>query len=135
MRKFLISLMLFGMVFEIVIVYAGNEFYFEALREIVIKEGSKDRGSYQLYKEVSKTNSYLISYKEEVLQFTKMQYPNGWDLRVSLYKGHAILFEEAFLRREGNKWKIIRGRTLEEGEAIEKARQFISEVKKYGGFK
>ena len=121
--------------FEGVIVYAEDEFYFEALREVVIKRGFKVRGFYQLYKEVSKTNAYLISYKDEILTLNKMQYPNGWDLGVIFYKGHAISFDETFLQREGNKWKIISRRTLEEKEAIEKAEKFISEVKNYGGVK
>jgi len=134
-KKFLISLMLFAIFFEGVIVFAEDEFYFEALREVVIKRGFKDRGFYNLYKEVSKTNTYLISYKDEILTLNKVQYPNGWDLTIIFYKGHAISFDETFSRREGNKWKIISRTTLEEREAIEKAERFISEVENYGGFK
>jgi hypothetical protein len=127
--------MLFAIFFEGVIVFAEDEFYFEALREVVIKRGFKDRGFYNLYKEVSKTNTYLISYKDEILTLNKVQYPNGWDLTIIFYKGHAISFDETFSRREGNKWKIISRTTLEEREAIEKAERFISEVENYGGFK
>jgi len=127
--------MLFAIFFEVVIVYAENEFYFEALREVVIKRASKDRGFYNLYKEVSKTTAYLISYKDEILTLNKVQYPNGWDLTIIFYKGHAISFDETFSRREGNKWKIISRTSLEERKAIEKAERFISEVKNHGGFK
>jgi len=123
--------------FSLYVAINDDEFYFEALREVVIKDGFKDRGSYQLFKQISKTDSYLISYskKHEILGLNKLQYPNGWHLGVSFYKGYAITFSEAFLRREGNEWKTIYERDLKKREAIEKAERFISEVKNYGGFK
>lgn len=70
-----------------------------------------------------------------MLGLNKVRYPNGWNLTVSFYKGYAITFNEAFLLREGNKWKTISERDLEKREAVEKAERFISEVRNYGGFK